>query len=196
MSGQYAEGLAEVNTSDPGNNLDSKNGGSSGSGSKSSSKSAEKEAETLDALESEQDIYHDINEELEDIQNKREAIADSSEDLYGSDYTAAIQEEINLYKEENEALEEKLDLQNASLAAQQEALETQGVEFDEDGNITNYNSALSALEEKHAQTIAEYNSMSAAQQETEAGKKLKAEAEAVESAYETLKSGMDNYEDS
>jgi len=60
-------------TASPENNLGSKNGGSnSGSSSGKSGSSEENEAEVVDALESEQDLYHDINRELEDIQDKRE----------------------------------------------------------------------------------------------------------------------------
>lgn len=145
-------------------------GGSRGGGGGGSS---EKEIEDLkldlDPLKRYNDLLEQIDHELSIIEEQKDRV-------YGNKYVEAINKEIELNKESLKVQQDKLEKIKELEKEQQDALKKQGVEFDEDGLISNYNELL---EKKQAEA-----------------NKLSGDAkEDAKEAVEDLQDAMDKYED-
>lgn len=148
----------------------SPSGGSGGGGGGGGS---EKEVEDLkldlDPLKRYNDLLEQIDHELSIIEEQKDRV-------YGNKYVEAINKEIELNKESLKVQQDKLEKIKELEKEQQDALKKQGVEFDEDGLISNYNELL---EKKQAEA-----------------NKLSGDAkESAKEAVEDLQDAMDKYED-
>lgn len=147
--------------------------GGGGSGGGGGGGSSEKEVEDLkldlDPLKRYNDLLEQIDYELSIIEEQKDRV-------YGNKYVEAINKEIELNKESLKVQQDKLEKIKELEKEQQDALKKQGVEFDEDGLISNYNELL---EKKQAEA-----------------NKLSGDAkEDAKEAVENLQDAMDKYED-
>lgn len=147
--------------------------GGGGSGGGGGGGSSEKEIEDLkldlDPLKRYNDLLEQIDHELSIIEEQKDRV-------YGNKYVEAINKEIELNKESLKVQQDKLEKIKELEKEQQDALKKQGVEFDEDGLISNYNELL---EKKQAEA-----------------NKLSGDAkEDAKEAVEDLQDAMDKYED-
>lgn len=147
--------------------------GGGGSGGGGGGGSSEKEIEDLkldlDPLKRYNDLLEQIDHELSIIEEQKDRV-------YGNKYVEAINKEIELNKESLKVQQDKLEKIKELEKEQQDALKKQGVEFDEDGLISNYNELL---EKKQAEA-----------------NKLSGDAkEDAKKAVEDLQDAMDKYED-
>lgn len=141
-------------------------GGGGGGGSK---KEVEDLKLDLDPLKRYNDLLEQIDHELSIIEEQKDRV-------YGNKYVEAINKEIELNKESLKVQQDKLEKIKELEKEQQDALKKQGVEFDEDGLISNYNELL---EKKQAEA-----------------NKLSGDAkEDAKEAVEDLQDAMDKYED-
>lgn len=147
--------------------------GGGGSGGGGGGGSSEKEIEDLkldlDPLKRYNDLLEQIDHELSIIEEQKDRV-------YGNKYVEALNKEIELNKESLKVQQDKLEKIKELEKEQQDALKKQGVEFDEDGLISNYNELL---EKKQAEA-----------------NKLSGDAkESAKEAVEDLQDAMDKYED-
>lgn len=169
---------------------DAKKGGSK-SGSGSSDK--EKDPDYMESLNEERDIYHDINYELEKINDKIAKQERLTSKLTGKQRIDALEKEIELLKEQADLEETKLAMLQNEQATLRDKLskdEDTTVAFDAEGDIANYNEALAQKEAAVNAIIARYNAMSAEEQEA-----FKSTVEAAKEEYEQFKEDMERYEE-
>lgn len=144
-------------------------GGSGGGGGGSSEKEVEDLKLDLDPLKRYNDLLEQIDHELSIIEEQKDRV-------YGNKYVEAINKEIELNEESLKVQQDKLEKIKELEKEQQDSLKKQGVEFDEDGLISNYNELL---EKKQAEA-----------------NKLSGDAkEDAKEAVEDLQDAMDKYED-
>lgn len=185
-------GMNNKSSSNPGG----KSGGGGGGGKKAEQKKF-KDAKT--------DRYHDVNAALKEINNEMERLESNRENLTGVDLAASYQEELNLLDREINALTHKQKLQKQEAdelrnkgrsiqkdgeVIQVKSLSEQGVEFDENGNISNYNEAIVKKTDEINQMIDDYNRLSADKQTDE----LKKQIEDAEAAYDQFMEDIERYE--
>ena len=121
----------------------SKPSGSSGNkgsgGNKGSSKKEEKEVEDL---EFKKDLYHDINIELQKIENTMTKLQEQEDDLYGEAKIANMEKQAELLRKQRDLTAQKLEIAKQEAAESKKSLADMGVKFDETGAITNYNEII------------------------------------------------------
>ena len=179
------------------NNFQGK-GGSSKSGS-----TAAHIADIIDKLEDELDAYHNINIEIQQLENEYSKLQDLAKELYGNDLIKNYDKQLDNLNKQLDKQKEKLQINKKVVAdtkAVVEAYNSTDVNgnpltavFDEDGQITNYNELLDALQTKINTKTDEYNTLDYSGQQTESGKTLKQEIEQLTKDRELLKTHMDAY---
>lgn len=144
-------------------------GGGGGGGGDSSEKEVEDLELDLDPLKRYNDLLDQIDHELSIIEEQKDRV-------YGNKYVDAINKEIDLNRESLKVQQDKLEKIKELEKEQQESLKKQGVEFDEDGLISNYNELLKKKQDE--------------------ANKLSGDAkEEAKEAVEKLQEEMDKYED-
>lgn len=174
-------------------------GGSSHSGSTT----AAHIADIIDKLEDELDAYHNINIEIQQLENEYSKLQDLAKELYGNDLIKNYDKQLDNLNKQLDKQKEKLQINKKVVAdtkAVVEAYNSTDVSgnpltaiFDEDGQITNYNELLDALQTKINTKTDEYNVLNYSGQQTESGKTLKQEIEQLTKDRELLKAHMDAY---
>ena len=160
----------------------SKNSGGGGGG--------KKEKKDYKRFEDEVERYHVQNENLERIGEELDRIDKLKDRTYGKDHVAQLNAETEALREQYEA---QVDLRNEALKwqaidqAELIALNV-GVQFSENGNISNYEEVRQALIDKYNAEVELYNN--SAQEE---GDKLRLEN--AEEAYEEAVKAIENYEE-
>ena len=103
------------------------------------------------------DKYEKVDTLLDSIDSKLEEIETKQEDLVGPDKIQSIKEEIDLYRQQIPVLEEKKKIQEDELAEFKNSLSNVGIEFDEQGFITNYHDKYIELYEQYSAYVDAYN---------------------------------------
>lgn len=144
-------------------------GGGGGGGSGSTPKEVEDLELELDPLKRYNDLLDRIDHELDIIKEQKDRV-------YGKQYLDALNKEVELNRESLKVQQDKLAKIKELEKEQQEALKKQGVEFDENGLISNYNELLKKKQDE--------------------ANKLSGDAkEDAKEAVEKLQDAMDKYED-
>lgn len=134
-------------------------GGKKGGGRGSGNKADKSQKDTKKIDKKQQDIYHDINIELKDINRALERTQKIQEKLYGKELLDNLQKQSDLLDEHIKKLREKEALQKIDLKNKQAELKTLGMTFDEYGHITNYLEKLTAHQNKINKLTKEYNAI-------------------------------------
>lgn len=162
----------------------------SGHGTKNSKDKKGKDPDYMDYLEDEADRYHDINLELEDLEAHLNKLDKQQKKLYGKDLIKNLNEQLDILEKQKAAYQVKLDIAKAEAQELRNMLAMQGVSFDSEGYMTNYANALQSKLNYVNSVIAQYNAMSAEEQE-----KFKDTVEAAKKDYETFQSQMERYDE-
>lgn len=180
------------------NNFQGKNGSSH-----SGSTTAAHIADIINKLEDELDAYHNINIEIQQLENEYSKLQDLAKELYGNDLIKNYDKQLDNLNKQLDKQKEKLQINKKVVAdtkAIVEAYNSTDVNgnpltaiFDEDGQITNYNELLDALQTKINTKTDEYNALNYSGQQTKSGKTLKQEIEQLTKDRELLKTHMDAY---
>lgn len=133
-------------------------GGKKGGGG-SGNKADKSQKDTKKTDKKQQDIYHDINIELKDINRALERTQKTQEKLYGKELLDNLQKQSDLLDEHIKKLREKEALQKADLKNKQAELKTLGLTFDKYGHITNYLEKLTSHQNKINKLTEEYNAL-------------------------------------
>ena len=177
------------------NNYSSSNGGGKSPGKSKSGGGKTPEHKTKDKVEKfEADPFHKVNQELEDIDHNLKMINKQQSHMFGKELINNLKQQNAQLKKQTELHREKLSIAQQEADALRVQLEAQGVAFDGD-NIANYNAMLQAAEDQINILIAQYNALSAAEQEAwdKAAKNGIDPIKQAENRYEELKKQMDNY---
>lgn len=135
--------------------------------SSSSSSGSEKEAQHEEYLERETDLYAEINQELDDVENHLERIRETEEHSWGQSALDALQEENKLLDEQLDKLKEKKKIQEGDLSIRRKQLEDLGATFSEDGAILYGGEDLvNGLYAGYNGMVDTFNAMSADEQES------------------------------
>ena len=139
-------------------------GAGSGKGKSGSGKSA-KEPSKMDSVEKEIDRYHDVDIQLQNIQTDIDKINKQKDKLFGKDLIGNINKQLALLNKQIETTSSKIDIAKDEAAELKDTLSKKGVTFGADGTISNYANAYAAQLNYVNSLIAQYNNMSAEQQE-------------------------------
>ena len=118
----------------------SKPSGNKGSGGNKGS--SEKEEKEVEDLEFKKDLYHDINIELQKIENTMTKLQEQEDDLYGEAKIANMEKQAELLRKQRDLTAQKLEIAKQEAAESKKSLADMGVKFDETGAITNYNEII------------------------------------------------------
>lgn len=161
-----------------------------------------KDPEFVDYLEDERDIFHDINIEIEKNQRLLDQLADAQDKLTGANLVknmneqiAALTKQIALNKEKIKIAQQEADLLRKQGKDGRPSLEAQGVKFNPDGTVANYDEVMSEMLKKTNDEIERYNKMSAAEQEATKDKAGKTLADRAKENYEKFKEDFEKYEE-
>lgn len=174
-----------------------------GGSSKKGGATAAHIADIIDKLEDELDAYHNINIEIQQLENEYSKLQDLAKELYGNDLIKNYDKQLDNLNKQLDKQKEKLQINKKVVTdtkAVVEAYNSTDVNgnpltaiFNEDGQITNYNELLDALQTKINTKTNEYNALDYSGQQTESGKTLKQEIEQLTKDRELLKTHMDAY---
>ena len=134
----------------------------------------------LDFLEDEKDIYHDINIEIQQLENSMEELQEQQEKLYGQDLLVNLQQQLNLLEKQEDAQRRKLAIAQQEAATLKSTLAGQGTTFNADGTIANYQTL-------YDQKLAYVNSVIASGDEDA--------ADAAQKAFEEWISNVERYDE-
>ena len=90
------------------------------------------------------DIYHDVNNELTQIDNLLNKVNEEQDRLTGQDYINALNDENKLLDAQIDKLNQKKNIGLAEAAGLKDQLTGYGFTFNEDGTVANYESAMLA----------------------------------------------------
>ena len=183
-------------------NYSSKNsGGSSPGSSTKSSKDSSSKTATKDKLDisKEGDFYHDINREIERLADSTERLSTAKDYAFGDKRVKAIEEETKAIEKEIKAQDKLIKRANIRIGQGQTNLKNKyGAEFDEKGEITNYDSMLKTEVEKYNAAVEEYNKMAAKKDSNQLTDEQWAAAEKkfedAEERYNNFLEDIDGYE--
>lgn len=142
------------------NNWSKKNSG--GGAVKSSSGSKPKQEKHL---ESELDIYHDVNVELGKISSSLDKVQSSTDQLVGQSKIENLAEQYALLNSQIDTTAEKIDIARGEMSDLAKDLAGKGIKFDKDGTISNYAEAYNQQLAYVNSIIDRYNGMSSEAQE-------------------------------
>ena len=151
---------------------------------------AEAQAELIELLILEADIYHDINREINNLNRAMSRLQDQQDKLTGKALADNLQEQIDLLDKQVDAKERWLKTASTDLATKSLALQDYGVEFDENGEISNYKEMYDEANDIYQAKVDWYNSLSKEEQE-----EAQAELDAAEARKDALEGYIKDYED-
>lgn len=167
-------------------NANTKPSGGKGGGGGSKNKTKEDKLRAEDEIER----YHEQNEVLDRVGEKLEMIDKLKDRTYGKNHLAQLDAETKALKEQLAAQADLYNEANKWRASDQKELISLGVgvQFDEDGNISNYEEVMQALIEKQNANIERYNNS-----DQDEGDKLRLDAD--KQWYEDAVQAIEDYEE-
>lgn len=152
------------------NRFNSVRSGGSGDGkaskNKSSSKENKKTTKDLKNRDDEIERYHDVTEALEDITTQLDMVSKAKDRAFGAGKLKNIKSEIALLQQENKLLQQQYNEASRYLEQDKAEAAKYGWSYDENGDITNYESNMNRLLDELEAETNYYNSLSAEAQKT------------------------------
>ena len=115
--------------------------GSGSSGNKGSSGSTKNEVEDMESLVKR---YHDLEDAINDVNNEIELNKLLQDSASGRNKIKLMEEEIRLYKKQQQAIKDLISEQKKEAQGLKNSLSSQGVAFNSQGDISNYNQILTS----------------------------------------------------
>ena len=180
-------------------------GSKKGSGGGSGSKYTPKKVEKLEKFESQQDRYHDINEQLDDLNQNLTDVSRIEDHLSGSALVANLNAQNKALDKQNKLLHQKITLEAQEEKELKKRLTKQGFSFDQTGDIINYNQQLAKREKVIEALRKKYNALADKMAKTKTQKQgdavqkqldaIKQQIDAEEKKYEQAKQTANKYEE-
>ena len=127
--------------------------------------------------------------EIKSLSNEIEKLGKKENKLFGQQLIDNLNEQLGVLQAQTEAYKEKIELAKKEAALYRNNLASQGVNFDSQGNVTNYIAAMQGKQDYLNSLIAKYNAMSKTEQE-----KFKETVEQAKKDYDQFKTDMEYYE--
>ena len=160
-------------------------------------------ADIIDKLTDELDAYHDINIQIQTLENEMDMLQTQEKNVFGNDLIQNYADQVSNVTEQFSAWQDKLEVNKQVISDTKNLLSkfnlkdkngnTLTIKYDEKGQISNYNDILKALQDKINQDTDRYNTMSYTEQQTESGKTIKQNIEQDTKTRSLLQSTMDSY---
>lgn len=154
------------------------------------STSKEKDSKKIDLLDDEIDRYHDINLEIEELNNNLDKLDKQQKKLYGKDLIDNLNKQLEILNKQKDTYQRKLEIARQEQKEVQQALSAQGVTFDADGYINSYASIMQTKLDYVNSLISQYNAMSAEEQEN-----FNDTIETAKDEYEKFKEKIERYDE-
>ena len=149
-----------------------------------------KDPDFIEYLEDEADRYHDINLEIDELDEQLSRIQRDQDKLMGEDLLDNLNEQLDVLEKQKAVYENKIKLEKEEAEELKTALSGQGATFDSEGYLTNYTQVLQQKLNWVNSVIDLYNAMSAEEQE-----KFKDVVEDAKNQYEELKDNIKRYDE-
>ena len=146
----------------------------------------EENKDFADELEKIYDRYYDINIQLDLLDTNLSRIQKRQEKLTGKAYIQNLQQQLDILNKQIEANRTKLSLTETEMAEVMTMLSSKGAQFNEAGQVTNYEAIINQELEKANKAIDDYNKLTAEEQ--------KANKAAMESAVDTYNAVVSAFE--
>ena len=143
----------------------------------------------MDLVKDQIDIYHDLDLELKNLSNSLSKLGKQEKKLFGQDLINNLNEQLGVLKAQTEVYQDKIDLAKEEASLYRSNLSSQGINFDSQGNVTNYVAAMKGKQDYLNSLISKYNSMSETEQ-----KNFKSTVEQAKKDYEQFQKDMEYYE--
>ena len=150
----------------------------------------EKNKDFVDTLEKIYDRYYNINIQLDLLETNLSRVQKRQEKLTGKAYIQNLQQQLDILNKQIEANKTKLSLTEQEMAEVMMALQLQGAQFNDAGQVTNYEAVIDAALAEANAVINAYNGMNEEQQET-----YKATMEAAKESYDALVSAFERFDE-
>ena len=163
------------------------NGGSSGGGGGKSS-----EPKEIKEIEDEADRYHEVNTQISKVDKSLQSLQSQQKKLFGSDLLNNLNKQWQELNAQVTNYNEKLRIAEEEQDELRKQLTKQGVAFNADGTIANYESAYKMQQEYVNNLIRQYNALSAEQQQ------VWDDNETIDKAkenFEEFKKNLDRYDE-
>ena len=148
-----------------------------------------KDKQDMDLVKDKVDIYHDLNLELKNLSNAMDKLGKQEKKLFGQQLIDNLNEQLGILQAQTDAYKEKIKLAQKEASMYRGNLASQGINFDAQGNVTNYVAAMKGKQDYLNGLISKYNSMSETEQ-----KNFKSTVEQAKKDYEQFKKDMEYYE--
>lgn len=152
-------------------------------------KQSKAEAKLIDLLEEEVDAYHDINILIKELDTNLSRLQKRQSKLYGKDLIENLKQQGELLDQQISNYEEKIRLSQMELSITKQRLQAEGVQFNDDGTVSNYSAAMQNKINYIRDLQIRYNAMSAEEQEN-----FKDTLDEAEKAYDKFKENMEKYD--
>ena len=156
----------------------------------SNKKSSSDKPDKMDPVEATVDRYHKINTQITKVDNSLKKLQAEQEKFVGAKLIDNLNKQWELLNTQIDNYNEKLRIANGEQEELAEKLSGKGVLFNEDGTINNYVEAIRSQEAYVNSLVANYNSMSKAQQE-----KYKDTVEQAKKDFEQFQTDLDRYDE-
>ena len=145
----------------------------------------DKREEEYKTKEEEIDRYWELNKAIENVTEALSDLDKKQSKLHGKELIASLKEENKLLKKQAKAYQELAAEQRKEAGELQGKLMSQGVKFDKEGGVANYQQAAQAALDKYNQAVTAYNSFAIDE----------ATFKAEQQAYENFKATLERYEE-
>lgn len=152
-------------------------------------KASKNKKDEIDLLKDQVDIYHDINMEIKSLSKEMDKLGKQEKKLFGQQLIDNLNEQLGVLQAQTAAYKEKIELAKKEASMYRGNLASQGINFDAQGNVTNYIAAMQGKQNYLNSLISKYNSMSETEQ-----KNFKSTIEQAKKDYEQFKKDMEYYE--
>ena len=169
-------------------NLKNLNNIKSGKGSGDKSSKA-KDPDKMDALEDEKDRYHDIDIILKQIETDLSRLEKQQKKLFGQNLIDNLNKQLQTLDKQIDATNQKIVIAQGEAAELRNKLSDYGTTFNADGTIANYAQVYQAQLNYVNSLIAQYNAMSAEEQE-----KFKDTVEAAKKNFDNFTKAIEDYD--
>ena len=147
------------------------------------------EPDHMDPLEEEADRYHDIDIQLKKIQTDLKRLQDLEDKFTGQKLIKNLNKQLEILKDQVKAYEKKLSIARVEAQEIRKTLQKQGVNFNNQGQIANYEFILQQKLNNLNATISHYNLLSKEEQQG-----YKATVQAAKKEYEEFKKKIERYD--
>lgn len=141
------------------------------------------------------DRYRKVNNELDELANRFEKLAQAQERLFGKDLYNNLTKQLDVLNKQIKVSKQKLEIAKAEKKELQDQLKNKGFKFDKDGEISNYATRVKYFENKVNDAKTKFNNLSAKDQEGSKGEALEKSIEKWENKLDEVLDLIDDYDE-